>query len=137
MSERNKDYPIKTVFKIFIWNKYYLLHVSMEQSNQKRSLMAKYNHIVSNPDKNLGKYSRDELIDIYDYVSDRNERQRELNLDDVKDLSVLEHVLYNDVDDIWYVILICDCYCCDDYFCLDSTNGFYGCIYDNVFILML
>ena len=72
----------------------------MEQSNQKRSLMAKYNHIVSNPDKNLGKYSRDELIDIYNYVSDRNKRQKSLNLDDIKDLSVLEHVLYNDVDDI-------------------------------------
>lgn len=71
----------------------------MEQSNQKRSLMAKYNHIVSNPDKNLGKYNRDELIDIYEYVSDRNERQRELNLDDVKDLSIFERVVCGEVDD--------------------------------------
>lgn len=74
--------------------------VNMEQSNQKRSLMAKYNHIVSNPDKNLGKYSMDELVDIYNYVSDRNKRQKSLNLNDIKDLSVLEHVLYNDMDDI-------------------------------------
>lgn len=73
--------------------------VSMEQSNQKRSLMAKYNHIVSNPDKNLGKYSRDEVIDIYEYVSGRNERQRKLNLDDIKDLSVLERVVFSEVDD--------------------------------------
>lgn len=70
----------------------------MEQSNQKRSLMAKYNHIVSNPDKNMGKYSRDKLIDIYEYVSDRNKRQKELNLDDIKDLSVLERIICGEMD---------------------------------------
>lgn len=68
----------------------------MEQSNQKRSLMAKYNHIVSDPEKNLGKYSRDELVDIYEYVSDRNKRQKELNLDDIKDLSVFDGVVSGD-----------------------------------------
>ena len=70
--------------------------VNMEQSNQKRSLMAKYNHIVSDPEKNLGKYSRDELVDIYEYVSDRNKRQKELNLDDIKDLSVFDSVVCGD-----------------------------------------
>lgn len=68
----------------------------MEQSNQKRSLMAKYNYIVSDPEKNLSKYSRDELIEIYEYVTARNERQKVLNLDDIKDLSVLESIVCDD-----------------------------------------
>lgn len=68
----------------------------MEQSNQKRSLMAKYNHIVSDPEKNLDKYSRDELVDIYKYVADRNKRQKELSLDDIKDLSVFDGIVCGD-----------------------------------------
>lgn len=61
--------------------------------------MAKYNHIVSDPEKNLSKYSRDELIEIYEYVAARNERQKALNLDDIKDLSIFERVVCGEVDD--------------------------------------
>lgn len=75
-----------------------VLHINpSERANDKRSLMAKYNFIVSNPEKNISKYSEEELIDIYEYVSARNERQKALNLDDIKDLSVLEMCMSNDI----------------------------------------
>ena len=55
-------------------------------------MMAKYGFIVKDPEKYLPKYSDAELIEIYQYVCDRNKSQKALGLDDIKDLSVLDDV---------------------------------------------
>lgn len=61
-------------------------------SNYKRAIMAKYKYIISDPDKYLQKYSENELIAIYQYVSKRNKQQKDIEKGDIKDLTVLEQV---------------------------------------------
>ena len=61
-------------------------------ANHKRAIMAKYKYIISDPDKYLQKYSEQELIAIYQYVSKRNKQQEDVEDGDIKDLTVLEQV---------------------------------------------
>lgn len=61
-------------------------------ANHKRAIMAKYKYLISDPDKYLQKYSENELIAIYQYVSKRNKQQEDVEDGDIKDLTVLEQV---------------------------------------------
>lgn len=61
-------------------------------ANHKRAIMAKYKYILSDPNKYLQKYSEQELIAIYQYISKRNQQQKDIEKSDIKDLTVLEQV---------------------------------------------
>ena len=69
-----------------------ILGSNTKKANTKRALMAKYNFIVSDPEKNISRYTDDELVQIYKYVVSRNEKQQEIGLTDIRDLSVLENI---------------------------------------------
>lgn len=61
-----------------------------DNANYNRSLMMKYRYIISDPKKYFTKYSQNEVLDIYKYISERNQRNQKLGLNDIKDLSIFE-----------------------------------------------